>query len=75
MDSLRPAAETGRGSRPFVATLTDGQQRFVKVLGQDQRDADLLYRGYRFARLRGVGDTRARGFPQAGGRAAGARLR
>jgi undecaprenyl-diphosphatase len=31
---------------------------FIKVLGADQRDADLLYRGYRFARLRGVGDTR-----------------
>ena len=57
VDTLRPAAETGRGSRPFVVTLSDGQQRFVKVLGQDQRDADLLYRGYRLARLRGVGDT------------------
>lgn len=55
---LSPAPETGRGSRPFVATLSDGRQLFVKVLGQDQRGADLLYRGYRFARLRGVDDTR-----------------
>lgn len=55
---LRPAAEAGKGSRPFVATLPDGQQLFVKVLGRDQRYADLLYRGYRLARLRGVGDTR-----------------
>ena len=31
---------------------------FIKVLGSDQRDADLLYRAYRFIRLREVGDTR-----------------
>ena len=31
---------------------------FIKVLGSDQRDADLLYRAYRFIRLRDVGDTR-----------------
>jgi undecaprenyl-diphosphatase len=30
----------------------------VKVVGSDQRDADLLYRAYRAIRLRGVGDTR-----------------
>jgi uncharacterized protein (TIRG00374 family) len=54
---LRPAAEHGRGARPFAASLSDGGRVFVKVLGQDQRDADLLYRGYRFVRLRGVGDT------------------
>lgn len=55
---LHPAPEPGRGSRPFVATVPQGKQLFVKVLGPDQRDADLLYRAYRFARLRGVGDTR-----------------
>jgi undecaprenyl-diphosphatase len=31
---------------------------FVKVLGQDERDADLLYRAYRFVRLRRLGDSR-----------------
>ena len=31
---------------------------FIKVLGSDQRDADLLYRAYRFIRLRDIGDTR-----------------
>src|SRR5439155_13836550 len=31
---------------------------FVKVLGAEQRTADLLYRTYRFVRLRGLGDVR-----------------
>src|SRR5262249_51190041 len=53
-----PAEEAGKGARPFVATLRDGQRRFVKVLGRDERHADLLYRGYRLAWLRGVGGTR-----------------
>jgi undecaprenyl-diphosphatase len=46
------------GSRPFIATAVDGRRYFVKVIGRDQRDADLLYRAYRLIRLRGVGDTR-----------------
>jgi len=47
-----------KGSRPFEAVADDGRALFVKVLGSDQRDADLLYRAYRGIRLRGVGDTR-----------------
>jgi undecaprenyl-diphosphatase len=54
--SVRRADVHTKGSEPFVATLSDGSGRFVKALGPDQRHADLLYRGYRFARLRGVGD-------------------
>jgi undecaprenyl-diphosphatase len=53
-----PAAVQAKGSRPFTAVTEDGEPLFIKVLGPDQRDADLLYRGYRFLRLRGVGDTR-----------------
>jgi len=53
-----PAAVRAKGSRPFTAATEDGQPMFIKVLGADQRDADLLYRAYRFLRLRGVGDTR-----------------
>jgi uncharacterized protein (TIRG00374 family) len=53
-----PADVATKGSRPFVATTTDGRRLFVKVLGRDQRQADLLYRAYRFMRLRGVDDTR-----------------
>jgi uncharacterized protein (TIRG00374 family) len=47
-----------KGSRPFAAVAADGRRWFIKALGSDQRDADLLYRAYRAARLRNVGDTR-----------------
>jgi hypothetical protein len=55
---VEPAAVEAKGSRPFIADAGDGQPLFIKVLGSDQRDADLLYRAYRFIRLRDVGDTR-----------------
>jgi uncharacterized protein (TIRG00374 family) len=55
---VNPAPVEAKGSRPFTAVAEDGTPLFIKVLGSDQRDADLLYRGYRFVRLRGVGDTR-----------------
>jgi uncharacterized protein (TIRG00374 family) len=55
---VTPAAVAAKGSRPFTAATEDGGRLFIKVLGADQRDADLLYRGYRFIRLRDVGDTR-----------------
>ncbi len=53
-----PAAVVAKGSRPFIAAAPDGESLFIKVLGSDQRDADLLYRAYRVIRLRDVGDTR-----------------
>src|SRR5690348_6377594 len=55
---VEPAGIAAKGSRPFTAATQDGQPLFIKVLGSDQRDADLLYRAYRFIRLRDVGDTR-----------------
>ncbi|HEY7282645.1 MAG TPA: lysylphosphatidylglycerol synthase transmembrane domain-containing protein [Actinomycetota bacterium] len=55
---LHPAGVDARGSTPYFAVGTDGSPLFVKVLGQDERSADLLYRAYRFARLRDVGDER-----------------
>jgi undecaprenyl-diphosphatase len=55
---VEPARVEAKGSRPFIAAAGDGQPLFIKVLGSDQRDADLLYRAYRFIRLREVGDTR-----------------
>ena len=57
MTCVEPAQAEAKGSRPFVAVTSDGQRLFIKALGSDQRDADLLYRAYRFARLRNVGDT------------------
>ncbi|HEY7882248.1 MAG TPA: hypothetical protein VID31_15465, partial [Streptosporangiaceae bacterium] len=55
--SVDPAGVQAKGSRPFVAVTDSGRRLFIKALGSDQRDADLLYRAYRFARLRNVGDT------------------
>ena len=55
---VEPAPVEAKGSRPFTAVAGDGEPLFIKILGSDQRDADLLYRGYRFIRLREVGDTR-----------------
>jgi glycosyltransferase 2 family protein len=55
--SVRPADVVSKGSRPFAAAAADGRRWFVKALGSDQRDADLLYRAYRAVRLRNVGDT------------------
>jgi undecaprenyl-diphosphatase len=57
-ESVRPADITAKGSRPFDASGPGGQRWFIKALGSDQRDADLLYRAYRAVRLRNVGDTR-----------------
>src|SRR5215469_8059033 len=57
-ESVRPADVVSKGSRPFAASGAGGQRWFIKALGTDQRDADLLYRAYRAVRLRNVGDTR-----------------
>jgi undecaprenyl-diphosphatase len=56
--SVSPADVETKGSRPFAAVAADGSRLFIKALGSDQRDADLLYRVYRAVRLRNVGDTR-----------------
>ncbi|HEY0521529.1 MAG TPA: lysylphosphatidylglycerol synthase transmembrane domain-containing protein [Ilumatobacteraceae bacterium] len=58
VESAALAIVNGKGSRPFIASDANGRRFFVKVLGQDQRDADLLYRAYRYVRLRDVGDVR-----------------
>jgi glycosyltransferase 2 family protein len=55
---VEPADVVAKGSRPFTAATEDGRRLFIKVLGSDQRDADLLYRAWRFLRLRDIGDTR-----------------
>lgn len=56
--TLERASVDARGSVPWFATLKGGQGLFVKVLGTDQRAADLLFRIYRMLRLRNVGDER-----------------
>jgi uncharacterized protein (TIRG00374 family) len=55
---LHPASVDARGSVPYFGQLVDGQRVFAKALGEDQRSADLLFRAYRFVRLKNVGDER-----------------
>ena len=55
---VRAADVEAKGCRPFVATTADGPRLFVKLFGKDQRQADLLYRAYRYGRLKGVGHSR-----------------
>lgn len=54
--SVRPLAADARGSTPFLATTTDGDVRFVKVLTDDERDADALFKLTRFLSYRQVED-------------------
>ena len=55
---VRQAKVDARGSTPYFATLDDGSGLFVKVLGPQERAADLLFRVYRFFRFKNVGDDR-----------------
>jgi glycosyltransferase 2 family protein len=54
--SLEHAGVDARGSTPYFAKLGDGRRLFVKALGQDERDADLLFRAWRRLRLQNIGD-------------------
>jgi undecaprenyl-diphosphatase len=56
--SLKPASVDARGSTPYLADTPDGGGLFVKVLGEDERSADLLFRLYRWLRLKNLGDER-----------------
>ena len=58
VSEVRQAKVDARGSTPYFATLQDGTGLFVKVLGAQERAADLLFRTYRFLRLQNVGDDR-----------------
>jgi undecaprenyl-diphosphatase len=55
---LEQASVDARGSTPYFAMGADGRALFVKALGEDQRSADLLFRVYRWANRRDLGDER-----------------
>lgn len=55
---IEAASVDARGSTPYFATLEDGQRVFVKALSPEERSADLLFRVYRYLRLKNVGDER-----------------
>jgi undecaprenyl-diphosphatase len=56
--SLERASVDARGSTPYFAALTDGSRVFAKALSPEERSADLLFRLYRYVRLKNVGDER-----------------
>lgn len=56
---LEQASLDARGSTPYFATGRDGSPLFVKVLGEDERSADLLFRAYRRIQPRDLGDEKA----------------
>jgi undecaprenyl-diphosphatase len=53
---LEPAAVDARGSTPYFGSTPAGQPVLVKVLGTDERDADILFRLNRRFRPRNLGD-------------------
>jgi undecaprenyl-diphosphatase len=55
---LKRAAVDARGSTPYFATTANGDRLFIKVLSPEERAADVLFRGVRMLRLKGVGDER-----------------
>ena len=58
MQTLEPASVDARGSTPYFGVTDDGQKLFVKVLGNDERSADMLFRLYRRLQPRDFGDER-----------------
>jgi glycosyltransferase 2 family protein len=51
-----PVGADARGSVPFVIRARGGERWFVKAVGREQRDADLLYKLWRWAAFREVED-------------------
>ena len=56
LNRLSRAGVDARSSTPYFGEAEDGRQVFIKVLGRDERSADLMFRIYRFLRLKDVGD-------------------
>ncbi|MBV8984598.1 MAG: flippase-like domain-containing protein [Acidimicrobiia bacterium] len=54
--SLVPSGMGGRSYARFLAKTDAGEELFVKVLGSEERSADLLMRVWRFVAFRGVQD-------------------
>jgi undecaprenyl-diphosphatase len=55
---LSRASVDARGSTPYLGATDDGGRIFVKVLGDDERSADLLFRLYRALQPHDLGDER-----------------
>ncbi len=55
-DTVQPVGVDARGSVPFVVRGRAGGRWFVKAVGREQRDADLLYKLWRWTAFREVED-------------------
>jgi tRNA A-37 threonylcarbamoyl transferase component Bud32 len=53
---LHQAGVDARGSTPYFGVGENGDQLFIKALGEDERSADLLFRLYRRIQPRKLGD-------------------
>jgi undecaprenyl-diphosphatase len=53
---VTPAVLDARGSTPFLVKTATGAELFVKAVGRAQRDADLLFKGWRYLALRHIED-------------------
>ena len=58
VSELRSLRADARGSTPFLAQDTAGVPLFVKAVGRTQRDADVLYRTWRYFVYRDAGMNR-----------------
>jgi len=56
LQQLNVASVDARGSTPYFGVADNGDELFVKALGDDERSADLLFRTYRRLRPRDFGD-------------------
>jgi len=58
VSSVAPGSVDDASSRMFVVQESDGRRIFVKVRSPEERSAEILFRVYRMARLKGFGDER-----------------
>jgi glycosyltransferase 2 family protein len=56
LQQLNQAGVDARGSTPYFGVSENGDELFVKTLGEDERSADLLFRLYRRIQPRNLGD-------------------
>lgn len=57
-NDLDPLSVDARASAPWMGHTADGQKIFIKAIGRDERSADLMFRLYRWIKLRKTGDHR-----------------
>lgn len=56
VSDIRRAHVDARGSSPFLATTTSGADLFVKMVSSENRDADWLFKTWRFLAFREIED-------------------